>query len=128
MHGRPGYTQAGSLCASLRHVFAYLADEVFERQPAHLKTFLMQTALLDCMCGPLCDAVLGVGDWGSEELERANLFVSALDFLGSLVAGVLLGDLATNTANCMPQPNTIKPPSARLESAARASAGRPPSG
>jgi hypothetical protein len=30
-----------------------------------------------------------------EELERANLFVSALDFLGSLVAGVLLGDLAT---------------------------------
>jgi LuxR family maltose regulon positive regulatory protein len=94
------------LNGSQRHVFAYLADEVFERQPAHLKTFLLQTALLDRMCGPLCDAVLGVGGWGLavrdraipsnpqlpspntqdsysrlvlEELDRANLFVSPLD-------------------------------------------------
>jgi LuxR family maltose regulon positive regulatory protein len=89
---------------SQSHVFAYLADDVFERQPAHLKSFLLQTAILDRMCAPLCDAVMGVGGWelgvggtsptpnpqlptpGAaysrlilEELERANLFLIPLD-------------------------------------------------
>jgi len=50
----------GRLNGSEQHVFAYLADDVFERQPAHRKAFLLQTAILDRMCGPLCDAVLGV--------------------------------------------------------------------
>jgi LuxR family maltose regulon positive regulatory protein len=104
--GRPIGDMPARLKASQRHVFAYLADEVFERQPAHLKTFLLQTALLDRMCGPLCDAVLGLETCETagriaarsinpqppaplardsysrlllEELERANLFVSPLD-------------------------------------------------
>jgi len=53
----------GRLNRSQQQVFAYLADDVFERQPAHRKAFLLQTAILDRMCGPLCDAVLGVGSW-----------------------------------------------------------------
>ncbi len=93
----------GRLNGSQQHVFAYLADDVFERQPAHRKAFLLQTAILDRMCGPLCDAVLGLEasdlrleDSNSslkpqassldsysrlvlEELEHANLFVMPLD-------------------------------------------------
>ena len=52
-----------------RHLFAYLADDVFAQQPAHLKAFLLQTAVLDRLCGPLCDAVLGVGP-AERQLER----------------------------------------------------------
>ncbi|HEU5098438.1 MAG TPA: LuxR C-terminal-related transcriptional regulator [Roseiflexaceae bacterium] len=48
------------LDASQRYLFAYLADDVFERQPPHIKRFLLQTAILDRMCAPLCDAVLGL--------------------------------------------------------------------
>jgi LuxR family transcriptional regulator, maltose regulon positive regulatory protein len=105
---RPAGHVLGRLNGSQRHIFAYLADDVFERQPAHLKAFLLQTAILDRMCGPLCDAVLGLtndeqpktnnpvmadlsmvdGRWSLvdsysrlvlEELEHANLFVTPLD-------------------------------------------------
>ncbi|HEX5688777.1 MAG TPA: adenylate/guanylate cyclase domain-containing protein, partial [Roseiflexaceae bacterium] len=88
---------------SNRLVADYLVDEVFARQPAHIQQFLLQTALLDRMCGPLCDAILGIADHGSgvsnthpiaeprplnpdsysqlivRELERANLFLVPLD-------------------------------------------------
>ena len=43
---------------SNRFVVDYLAEEVFERQPAHIQTFLLQTSILDRLCGPLCDALL----------------------------------------------------------------------
>ena len=49
---------------SNRFVVDYLAEEVLDRLPAHLQTFLLQTAILDRLCGPLCDAVLGVEDRG----------------------------------------------------------------
>lgn len=77
--------------AAQHHVFAYLADDVFCRLPPHLKTFLLQTSVLDRLCAPLCDAVMGL-DGGAahapadsysrlvlEELERANLFLLPLD-------------------------------------------------
>jgi LuxR family maltose regulon positive regulatory protein len=76
---------------SNRFVIDYLAAEVFARQPPHIQTFLLQTAILDRLCGPLCDAVLGLSDLQSpisnqaysqlilEELERANLFLVPLD-------------------------------------------------
>jgi LuxR family transcriptional regulator, maltose regulon positive regulatory protein len=89
---------------SNRFVVDYLADEVLDRLPAHLQSFLLQTAILDRMCGPLCDAVLGIdhaelnneksankqshaqlaqGQAYSqlilEELERSNLFLVAMD-------------------------------------------------
>jgi LuxR family maltose regulon positive regulatory protein len=92
----------GRLSGSERHIFEYLAEDVFERQPAHRKAFLLQTAILDRMCGSLCDTVLGIenevltleqrppngGDSQCsdsysrlvlEEIEHANLFVIALD-------------------------------------------------
>ncbi len=49
-----------SFSGSNRYIVDYLAAEVFTSQPAHIQTFLLQTAILDRMCSPLCDAVLGV--------------------------------------------------------------------
>jgi LuxR family transcriptional regulator, maltose regulon positive regulatory protein len=53
-----------SFGGSTRYIVDYLAAEVFASQPAHLRTFLLHTAILDRMCGSLCDAVLlgGEGD------------------------------------------------------------------
>ena len=75
---------------SHRYVFDYLAQEVLERQPAEVRDFLLRTAVLDRMCGPLCDDLLeAVGGRPSaqamgsqtmlEYLETANLFVVPLD-------------------------------------------------
>ncbi|GAA1953480.1 LuxR C-terminal-related transcriptional regulator [Microbacterium deminutum] len=66
---------------SNRYVIDYLIEEVLERAPLHVREFLCQTAVLDRLSGPLCDAVTGDAD-GVEmlaALERANLFVVPLD-------------------------------------------------
>ena len=75
-----------------RHHFIldYLTDEVLRRQPEPIQTFLLQTCILDRMCGPLCDALVGqaAGPEGAlasdgqttlEKLQSANLFVVPLD-------------------------------------------------
>ncbi len=55
-------------------------DEVFGRQRADVQQFLLQTAILERLTAPLCNAVTGRGD--SQEmllsLERANLFITPL--------------------------------------------------
>jgi LuxR family maltose regulon positive regulatory protein len=45
-----------------RYIVDYLLEDVFARQPPHVQTFLLQTSILDRLCGPLCDALLGVND------------------------------------------------------------------
>jgi LuxR family maltose regulon positive regulatory protein len=66
---------------SNRYVVDYLVEEVLARQPEALRTFLLQTSILDRMCGPLCDAVTSMDDGQEalEYLEHANLFVIPLD-------------------------------------------------
>lgn len=64
-----------------RYIIDYLVEEVLERQPDDVRTFLLSTAILDRLSGPLCDAVVG-GDGGTAmlaALERANLFLVPLD-------------------------------------------------
>jgi LuxR family transcriptional regulator, maltose regulon positive regulatory protein len=82
MQGRndiTGFIQAFS--GSHRHILGYLADEVINQQSEGTLKFLLQTSLLDRLCGPLCEAV--TGDSGGQEtlqgLERANLFIIPLD-------------------------------------------------
>jgi LuxR family maltose regulon positive regulatory protein len=64
-----------------RHVTDYLVGEVLDAEPEHVRRFLLGTAILERMSGPLCDAV--TGERGSqallEDLERRGLFVVALD-------------------------------------------------
>jgi len=77
-----------AFAGSNRFVVDYLTEEVVNRLPRHLQTFLLQTAILDRMCGPLCDTVV-LGELPSapaaysqsllEELEYANVFMVALD-------------------------------------------------
>jgi LuxR family transcriptional regulator, maltose regulon positive regulatory protein len=64
-----------------RYIVDYLVDEVLGRQPAHVRSFLVQTCILDRLSGPLCDAVTGQhgGKAMLESLDRANLFVVPLD-------------------------------------------------
>ena len=73
-----------------RVVLDYLMEEVFSRQPPSVQHFLLCTAILDRLCGPLCDAVVGraageeraglpSGQATLERLEHANLFVVPLD-------------------------------------------------
>ena len=66
---------------SNRFVIDYLADEVLARQPPEVRDFLLRTAVLERLSGPLCDAVTGRADSSRmlEELERGNLFVVPLD-------------------------------------------------
>ena len=68
---------------SHRYVLDYLAEEVLERQDEQLRTFLLETSVLDRLSGPLCDAV--TGREGSqallEQAERAGLFLIPLDEL-----------------------------------------------
>src|SRR5262249_9314109 len=47
---------------SNRFVVDYLMTEVLGQLPAKLQRFVLKTAILDRMCGPLCDAVLGTDD------------------------------------------------------------------
>ena len=64
-----------------RHVADYLRDEVIAGLPSDLRTFLLDTAILDRLTAPLCEVVAGVDDAQAvlEELERRNLFVLPLD-------------------------------------------------
>ncbi|GAA3606518.1 LuxR C-terminal-related transcriptional regulator [Microlunatus ginsengisoli] len=66
---------------SHRFVLDYLVEEVLDRQPADTQRFLLDTAVLDRMTGPLCDALTGASDGRTmlERLNRSNLFVVALD-------------------------------------------------
>jgi LuxR family maltose regulon positive regulatory protein len=66
---------------SHRYVLDYLAEEVLDRQPQPLRAFLLETAVLERLCGPLCDAVCGRSDSQArlEQAERANLFLIPLD-------------------------------------------------
>jgi LuxR family transcriptional regulator, maltose regulon positive regulatory protein len=64
-----------------RHVVDYLTEEVLARQPEPVRQFLLRTAILDRMSGPLCDAVTGQGDGAArlEALERGGFFLVPLD-------------------------------------------------
>ena len=64
-----------------RYVLDYLTQEVLDRQPEPLRTFLLETSVLGRLSGPMCDAVTGHRDSQArlEQVERANLFLQPLD-------------------------------------------------
>jgi LuxR family transcriptional regulator, maltose regulon positive regulatory protein len=87
---------------SNRFVIDYLASEVLDRLPEHMRNFMLRTSVLERMCGPLCDFVTEIeneklkieknatglpnsqfsilnSQFVLEELEHANLFLNPLD-------------------------------------------------
>jgi LuxR family maltose regulon positive regulatory protein len=82
MQGRSdttGFIQA--FTGSHRFVLDYLVEEVLQREPEHIRSFLLQTSILDRLNGTLCEAVTGQMDGRGilETLERGNLFIVPLD-------------------------------------------------
>jgi LuxR family maltose regulon positive regulatory protein len=64
-----------------RYVTDYLYSETFARQPKSLQRFLRRTAVLDQLCGPLCEAVLGssAATIQLRKIEAASLFLIPLN-------------------------------------------------
>jgi ATP/maltotriose-dependent transcriptional regulator MalT len=66
---------------STRPVSDYLTEVALDALAPAVRDFLVETSILDRMCGPLCEATTGRS--GSAdlliELEHANLFLAALD-------------------------------------------------
>ena len=90
----------GSFTGSHHFVLDYLLAEVLHQQTPEIQSFLLRTSILDRICAPLCEAVLGKEEGGRrkdeketlassfiphpssfilEYLERANLFIVSLD-------------------------------------------------
>ena len=64
-----------------RYMGDYLRSELLDRVSGSEVSFLTRTAVLDRMCGSLCDAILGATASGRvlEEMESRNLLVVPLD-------------------------------------------------
>ena len=64
-----------------RHIFAYLAEEVFRRHPPPRQDFLMRTAVLAQMNAAICNELLAIDNAQDmlEQLEAENLFLVSLD-------------------------------------------------
>ncbi len=63
------------------HLADYLTAEILAGLDPDTRGFLLRTSVLDRLCGPLCDRVLGREGASSvlEEMERSNLLVVPLD-------------------------------------------------
>jgi LuxR family maltose regulon positive regulatory protein len=89
-----------AFCGSHHYIMEYLVDEVLQQQPGEVQTFLLYTSVLDRLCGPLCEALLGGSETPGGDrdvappavvpdasraqvllayLEQANLFITPLD-------------------------------------------------
>jgi LuxR family transcriptional regulator, maltose regulon positive regulatory protein len=63
------------------YVAEYLIEEILERQPEEVKTFLMQSSILKRLNASLCEAITGHVESQAllKNLYQANLFVNPLD-------------------------------------------------
>jgi LuxR family transcriptional regulator, maltose regulon positive regulatory protein len=63
------------------HVVEFLSSEVLAAYEPDLQTFMLRTSVLERLCAPLCDAVLGqpASAGALESLARSNLFLIPLD-------------------------------------------------
>gem|GEM_PF-3128727 len=64
-----------------RFVMDYLLDELLNRQPEHVRIFLLHTSILDRFCASLCFAVTeNIASFDLlKTLESTNLFIVSLD-------------------------------------------------
>jgi LuxR family transcriptional regulator, maltose regulon positive regulatory protein len=74
-------TFISSFSGSNRYVLDYLTEEVLQRQSQEVRSFLLETSILERLSAPLCGALTGRSDSERilEELDSANLFLIPLD-------------------------------------------------
>ena len=72
---------AASFGGEDRFVSDYMESEFLSQIPRRRRAFLIRTAVLERMCGPLCDAVLELGGSAAAlaDLEQSNLLLVPLD-------------------------------------------------
>lgn len=75
---------ADGLQKTSQYVREYLMTEVLDAQPAEMRQSLLNTAILDRFCAPLCDAVAGAGNVSGgrafiARLQQEKIFHIALD-------------------------------------------------
>jgi LuxR family maltose regulon positive regulatory protein len=79
LHDKSSFIQ--SFTGSNRYILDYLMEEVVSHQSDEMRDFLLNTAILERLCGPLCDMVAEKP--GSqqmlEKLDQANMFIVPLD-------------------------------------------------
>ena len=81
--------QTVALHAENRYVMDYLVDEVLSHVAPEMEDFLVETSILDTLCGPLCDALVdpdGLVQRGQaylQMLEATSMFTVALDEQGN---------------------------------------------
>jgi LuxR family transcriptional regulator, maltose regulon positive regulatory protein len=78
-HDVPGFIEA--FAGDHRYIVDYLVEEVLQRQPEAIRSFLLQTSLLERLNGSLCDAITDQpgGKARLEALQRGNFFLIPLD-------------------------------------------------
>jgi LuxR family maltose regulon positive regulatory protein len=66
---------------SHRYILDYLMEEVLEHQPTELRTFLLETSILERMCAPLCQHITGQANAQEilEKIDHSNLFLVPMD-------------------------------------------------
>ena len=78
-----------------RYVMDYLIEEVFSRQPLPIQEFLLQTSILERLCGPLCDAIL---DERPEMVDVPSVEVSPADTLSPDKLSAVVGPTSAGQA------------------------------
>lgn len=74
-------TELASVAGGSHYIVDYLVTEVLSQQPAGVRSFLQATAILEHLCGALCDHMTGREDGEAmlAQLASAGLFVVPLD-------------------------------------------------
>ncbi len=75
----PGFIEA--FAGDHRYIVDYLVEEVLQRQPEAIRSFLLQTSILERLNGSLCDAITDQSGSKTrlEALQRGNFFLIPLD-------------------------------------------------
>ena len=64
-------------------ILDYLIEEVLKQQSEEIQSFLLQTSIVDRLCGSLCDAIMNQSSPSGQEtleyLQLVNLFIVPLD-------------------------------------------------
>ena len=87
-HSGDAESQIAGLYAENRYLMDYLVREVLSSLPPHIQSFLLKTAILDRLSGPLCDAITRQDEsvWSGQQylewLVDANVFTASLDSQG----------------------------------------------
>jgi len=78
---KQSHGQVRAITGDDRYIADYLYREALTRQPKTIQRFLRRTAVLEQLCGPLCEAVLGSSAAAVQlrRLDTHSLFLTPLD-------------------------------------------------